>query len=145
MQHSWIQRREEKWPELCFFYWTGVVWATLSWSHLTATLSLTDIYAEVLLAPCWWISCLGRKARYSRQIPLLEQSGKLFTFLMSFSDKMKTFDLVLRQNDKIKQLLNLHFTFLEEGSIQMKTCVSGMGKMAFLLSLLFLLERIDTQ
>lgn len=45
------------------------------------------------------------------------------TFFMSFSNKMKTFHLVLSQNDKTKQVLYLHFRFLGEGSIQLKTGV----------------------
>lgn len=57
---------------------------------------------------------------------------------MSFSNKMKTFDLVLSQIDKTKQLFYLLFTFLGGGEHSAENwCVSAMGKIAFLLSLLF--------
>lgn len=139
MQHSKILKSRGKWPELFFLYWTGVVQAPRSWSHLAATLSLTDIHAEVLLAPCWWMGCLGMETWYSLQIPSLEWRRKLLTFFMSFSNKMKTFYLVFSQNDKKNpQLFNLHFTFLGGGEHSAENwCVSAMGKIAFLLSLLF--------
>lgn len=124
MQHSKILKSRGKWPELFFLYWTGVVQAPRSWSHLAATLSLTDIHAEVLLAPCWWMGCLGMETWYSLQIPSLEWRRKLLTFFMSFSNKMKTFDLVFSQNDKKTPNLFIYIShFWGEGSIQLKTGV----------------------
>lgn len=71
---------------------------------------------------------------------LVRMKEKTFDFFMSFSNKMKTFDLVFSQNEKKKktQLFYLHFTFLGGGEHSAENwCVSAMGKIAFLLSLLF--------
>lgn len=63
--------------------------------------------------------------------------------LMYFSIIMKNVDFVLSQNDKTTFLFTRHVSGGGEHSAK-NWCVSAMGEIAFLLSLLFLLEQIDT-